>query len=220
MGYNDKKVFHLVHKNGSENMRCLLFEGLTESEKKLVLSRLSNPICVPKSGELYKKGSIGILVMGSAVILRCSEVGVTVTMRTISSGGIFGAASVFGEWDDGLSSIKAKTDCTVIYITESDFKKLLEDFPKIAISYISFLSERIRFLNRRFDAFSADSTDHRLYEFLMTAADEDGVIVLEYGMSELARRLKIGRSSLYRSIEALEKNGFVKREGKRFRLTN
>lgn len=201
-------------------MRCLLFEGLSESEKKVVLSRLSNAVSVPKSGELYKKGSIGILVMGSAVILRCSEVGVTVTMRTISAGGIFGAASVFGEWDDGLSSIKAKTDCTVIYITESDFKTLLEDFPPIAISYIRFLTERIRFLNRRFDAFSADSTDHRLYEFLMSAADEEGMIVLEYGMSELARRLKIGRSSLYRSIETLEKNGFVKRDGKRFCLTN
>ena len=201
-------------------MRCLLFEGLNESEKAVVLSRLEKPVSVPKLGEIYKKGSIGILVTGSAVILRCSEVGVTVTMRTISAGGIFGSASVFGEWDDGLSSIKAKTDCTVIYITESDFKSLLEDFPAIAISYIGFLTERIRFLNRRFDAFSADSTDHRLYEFLMAASDEEGIIDLEYGMSELARRLKIGRSSLYRSIEALEKNGFVKREGKRFRLNN
>ncbi len=199
-------------------MRCLLFETLSENEKKAVFARLERPITIRKNGELYKKGCIGILVSGNAVIARCSEVGVSVTMRTVTAGGIFGSASVFGEWDDGLSSIKAKTDCEVIYITESLFRTLLEDYPNIAIAYIGFLTERIRFLNRRFDAFSADNTDHRLYEYLMSNAGEDGTVDLGFGMSELARRLKIGRSSLYRSVESLERNGFVKREGKRFRL--
>lgn len=218
MGYNYKKVFHLVHVEGGESMHCSLFERLTENEKRQVFSNLSKPVNIPKEGELYKKGFIGILISGNAVILRCSDVGVTVNMRTIGTGGIFGSASVFGDWDYHLSSIRAKSDCSVIYITESDFKALLEKYPAMAISYIEFLTERIRFLNHRFDTFSADSTDHRLYEYLISAADENGVVEFDYGMSELARRLKIGRSSLYRSIEALEKSDFVKREGKRFLL--
>ena len=90
-------------------------------------------------------------------------------------------------------------------------RKLLSDYPVIAVNYISFLSDRIRFLNRRIDAFSAGSAVQKLYEYLAEMTDGEKSVTLSFGMAELARRLKMGRSSLYRSLEVLQENGLVTR---------
>jgi DNA-binding MarR family transcriptional regulator len=41
---------------------------------------------------------------------------------------------------------------------------------------------------------------------------KDGKVEITFGMAELARRLNIGRTSLYRGLDALEQNGSISRE--------
>lgn len=192
-------------------MNCFLFEGLSEEDYTKVLAALGQPVGIPKGGELYRDGSVGIIVSGSARIGRTGSTGESVTVRGIGAGEVFGAASVFGEWKNGKSRITAQTACRVLYISEDVLRKLLSDYPVIAVNYISFLSDRIRFLNRRIDAFSAGSAVQKLYEYLAEMTDGEKSVTLSFGMAELARRLKMGRSSLYRSLEVLQENGLVTR---------
>lgn len=192
-------------------MNCFLFEGLSEEDYTKVLDTLGQPESIPKSGDLYRDGSVGIIVSGSARIGRTGSTGESVTVRSIGIGEVFGAASVFGEWKSGKSRITAQTACKVLYISEDVLRRLLSEYPVIAVNYISFLSDRIRFLNRRIDAFSAGSAVQKLYEYLAELADGEKSITLKFGMAELARRLKMGRSSLYRSLEVLQENGLVTR---------
>ncbi len=193
-------------------MDCFLFEGLSMSQKQRIFDKLSKPVTVTKGSELYKNGCLGILVSGNGTVKRIADDGHTVTVRTLLKDEVFGSASVFGNWKEGKSLITADCDCSVYYISEAVLKEIMSEHPAVAINYVSFLTDKIRFLNRRLDTFSAESTEQRIYEYFVSAADENGKIYVDFGMAELARRLKIGRTSLYRGLDALEKNGFIVRQ--------
>lgn len=189
-----------------------LFNGLTKSETEELNALLPSSIPFKKGEELYKNGILGIIIKGKAAVKRISLTGQPLLIRTLSAGDIFGSASIFGSWKEGASSITAETDGEIIYINENDFKIILTRFSKINFNYITFLTERIRFLNRRIDAFSAGSTEQKLYEFLLSQKDENGDIVLGISMSKLSKMLNVGRTSLYRDLASLESKKLIKRK--------
>lgn len=195
-----------------------MFEGLTELENNEIKSKIKKPLIFKKGDELYKNGMLAILYSGNAVVKRLNDMGDSITIRTISSGEIFGAASVFGNWKDGMSSIVANTDCEVLYINQNLFYDFIKKYPQISINYIEYLSDRIRFLNKKLDAFTAKSTEERLYEYLLSQCDSDGNLTLGFGMAELARRLNVGRTSIYRDIESLQSKGLINRNGYNFNI--
>ncbi len=191
---------------------------MSEYEKSEVLSTLQNVKKFNKGDELYRSGLLGIILNGNASVKRLNDMGDSITIRSISSGELFGSASVFGEWKDGMSSITANSFCEVLYISQEMFCEILKAYPQISINYIEFLSGRIRFLNRKLDAFAAKTTEERLYEFLLSQSNGDGTVVLDFGMAELARRLNVGRTSVYRDIDALESKGLITRDGHNFKI--
>jgi CRP-like cAMP-binding protein len=82
--------------------------------------------------------------------------------------------------------------------------------------YVRYLSGRIQFLSRRLDAVSADTAEGKLGQYLLTNADEtDQVTISATGLSQ---RLGVGRATLYRAFEALERDGAIRREGKTIRI--
>ena len=198
------------------NMNCFLFEGLSKEKTEELISKFGKTVKSEHGAELYRVKSIGIILSGTAKIIRKNDFGISVTMRNIGAGEMFGMASVFGEWNSEFSSITAITACDVFYISEQELRQIFAEYPGTALNYIVFLTDRIRFLNRKIDTFSADNTEKKLYEFLISLSDGKDTVSLPFGMAELSRRLQIGRSSLYRSIEALEKNNLIKRNKNEF----
>lgn len=195
-----------------------MFDGLSNEEKDDVYKLLTDKINYRKGDEIYKNGMLGIILSGTATIKRLNDMGVSITIRNISSGELFGAASVFGNWKDGMSSIIADTNVEAIYISEYDFCNIIKLYPQLSINYITYLSERIRFLNKKLDTFSANSTEEKLYEYLLSLSDSDGNVALSFGMTELARRLNVGRTSIYRDISSLETKGLLNRKGHSFKI--
>lgn len=193
-----------------------MFNGLNDDEIVAVKNLFEYAVKLNKGEQLYKNGMLGIITSGCATIKRHNDVGDAITIRTISNGELFGSASVFGNWKDGMSSITANTTCKILYISEEKFCNVLKQYPQISINYIEYLSDRIRFLNRKLDAFTAKSTEQRLYEFLLSQCNSDSVVNLNFGIAELARRLNVGRTSIYRDIASLESKGLLERYGHSF----
>ena len=161
---------------------------------------------------------LGIILEGSATVKRLNDIGDSITIRTILKDELFGAASVFGNWKDGMSSIIANEQCRVLYISEDMFCEIIKLYPQISLNYITYLSDRIRFLNKKLDAFTANSTEERLYEFLLSQSNADGEVILSFGMAELARRLNVGRTSIYRDIDSLQSKKLISRNGNNFKI--
>lgn len=145
-----------------------------------------------------------------------------VLIRSLGKGDIFGVAELFGQCEAEVSRVVAKGKCTALFIGEEKVKMILEQDKRVMYNYLNFLSCRIRFLNKRIACFTAGSAERRLAFYLDALAEEkDGCensaqVCPEVSMNALALMLDIGRASLYRAIETLEKDGFIEKDNKSF----
>ena len=105
-----------------------------------------------------------------------------------------------------------------IVISAESVKALLEKDKQIMFNYIQFLSQRIRILNKRISCFTAGNSEKRLYFFLEGLANEDKIVDLDISMKTLCEMLDIGRASLYRAFEKLEKDNLILKEGKKITI--
>lgn len=132
----------------------------------------------------------------------------------------FGAASLFGNSDCYISEIIAKTDLEVLFVTEDELTALFSKYPQTAINYISFLSEKVRFLNKKLNVVSSSGTENTVFKYLTSIANEDGEIKSFKNMSLISKSLGISRASLYRAISDLEKNGYIIKENNYIKVIN
>lgn len=138
-----------------------------------------------------------------------------VVMNDLFAQDVFGAAALFGSDEDYPSTVVAETDCRLLFIPQETVVAWMQAVPQVATNYVRFLSDRIRFLNRRLATLTAGQADGKLWRYLLAHRDENGVVTVIDGMRELAERLDMGRSSLYRSLDALTEAGKIRRERKK-----
>jgi len=191
-----------------------VFSKLTPEE----LSRLTEP--GPDRGGLrsYKAGELiyspesfrkaaGLVVKGSLTVTRAGDPGVL--LNILKKSDVFGIAALFStKGDSYVTEVRARTDSEVFFIPGSAISELVRENPDFAESYISYLSDKIRFLNGRITDFTAPSVEKRLARFLAERARTEGN-VLKPNKTALAKALNVGRASLYRAFTELENRGLI-----------
>ena len=133
-------------------------------------------------------------------------------LRAFGPGEIFGAAALFGG-EDYVTRLEAATDCCIVFLSQPLVQDLFAREGRVALNYIRFLSDRIRFLNAKIDSFTAGSAEERLARYLLTLPVQEDTVTLPCSLSELAKALDIGRASLYRALDAIEDAGIIGRAG-------
>ena len=198
-----------------------LLDGLQENEKREIISALPEAVKFKKGEIVYSPESfrraIGFVKSGSvSAVTNNSQ---QMVMKRIYAGSCFGAAAVFGTADTYVSTVSAVEDAEICFITEETLVSLFEKPPVTAVNYKAFLSERIRFLNKRLSVISCSDAENTVLKYLTLSADDNGYAVIPVSMTELAKMLGLGRASLYRSLEALEKRGSIIRENNKIKVT-
>ncbi len=188
-----------------------MFNGLENDEILKIGKSFSKPVCFRKGETVYSNkqfsNAIGYILKGVAVAKSDNQS--EIHLKTFQKGMSFGAAAVFGGGESYISNITAKTDLEVLFITEAELLKLFEEYPKTAVNYITFLSERVRFLNQKLNVVSSAGSENTLYKYLTSLADKNGVVHNLKNMTLLSKTLGISRASLYRALSALEEQGYI-----------
>jgi len=201
----------------TENL--FLFEGLSVAEKEKIIKGFSHSKFFKKDEIIYSaehfENAIGFIVKGSAFAL-CDN-NSDVHIKTFESGSCFGAAAVFGG-ERYVSTVVAKTDIEVMFITEEQLKKIFLEYPVTSLNYIKFLSEKVRFLNKKMSLLSCQNAEDTVMKYLTSSADSDGYAQLPKSMTLLSKMLGLGRASLYRSLDTLERGGNIVRENNRIKV--
>lgn len=207
-------MFHLIHFRGEILKELFLFNGLTVTDAEKAISLVQAPKHFKKGDVIYSAESfshaIGYILSGKAVAV--ANNGSLLHMNTFEKGACFGVAAVFGNETDYVSSVIAKSECEILFITEEELEKIFSLFPVCSINYIKFLSERIRFLNKKLDMLSRPCAEDTVYNYLSSSKDADGIAKIPKSMTLVAKTLGIGRATLYRSLDALENKGKILRE--------
>lgn len=198
--------------------RLFLFEGLSPTEKERCWAIDSGEEASFAKGAViydseHAKRALALVLDGNVRVLHGR-----VVMNELVAGDVFGAAALFGEEDPYPTTVTARTDCRVLFIPQATVSAWMAAVPRVGENYIRFLSDRIRFLNRRIATLTAGHTDGKLWRYLLAHRDENGIVHLSGGLSELAHTLDMGRSSLYRGLDALTADGRIIRRGKEIQV--
>ena len=133
-------------------------------------------------------------------------------MSTLSKNDLYGAASLFGGDVGYVTDIRCNERVRVLIINEEEMLSLLSEQKTVLRNYLVYLNERIRFLNKRLDAFSKNTVTAKLQTFFASEA-KDGVYTVK-NYTRLSEMLCLSRATLYRALDTLETAGKIKREGK------
>ena len=199
----------------------ILFRGVTEDQIRAWLNRADVSILEYDAGEyLFQKcdttDRIGIILRGTADVNRESNDGM-MHMSTLKRNDLFGAASLCGgEKESFVTDIRCNVRSRVLIIPEEEMLDLLSQNRTVLRNYLSYLNSRIRFLNQRLDAFSKNTVAARILSFLN--AETCGSVYTVKSFTRLSESLCISRATLYRALDALEKEHKIRRNGKEIQL--
>ncbi|MGN1445152.1 MAG: Crp/Fnr family transcriptional regulator [Eubacteriales bacterium] len=156
---------------------------------------------------------LSIILRGTAAVYAPGE-GSDCLLRVLHTGDTFGVANLFSPVRS-VTRVVAVKPLRLLCMEQDTVRELLSADPSLAMRYIGFLSDRIRFLNRRLACLSAGSAPRRLAAWLDTTAPDDATgFSVPLPLSRLADALSLGRATLYRAFDELVEKGYVRREGK------
>lgn len=198
--------------------QCTLFNNVNIESLHKNLEEKCSVCSFPNNETIYTRSkfndSVGIVLEGNIEVYKDEER--AVMLNHIGVGGFFGAAALFANKKAYVSVLVAKGNAVVMFIPFDEFKSMLANDSVFALNYIDFLSGRIEFLNKKIDEFTAQDTNQKLCRFLIdNAILTEGTLVCRVkSMVELSKKLNMGRASLYRALEDLEKEKIITRKVK------
>ena len=200
-----------------------IFKGLSNEERKEILSRCEYSLARYSKGEKIFDGesferSIAFILNGRAEVFRADSSKRTL-LSSLEVGDSFGASALFSDNEPFPTAIFAKSECDIMFISQSQMEVLISASPQIATNYIKFLSNKIRFLNDKINSFSSKSTEEKTAKFLINNSP-DGVLTSSLNMKQISSSLGLGRASLYRTLSSFEERGLISKNGSQILITN
>lgn len=194
--------------------RCFLFQGLEETQRRDLAGEEEKKDFSP--GEIiysahHFRRAIGVILHGRVQVHNPSGV----LLNTLEQGSCFGVAALFHPTQRYVSTVTAQEETGIVFYSGETLEKMFARCPLTARNYISFLSQRIQFLNDKIGSFTAPTAQARLALWLLAHSPRPQV----ESYTQLSRELNLGRASLYRALEALEGEGIIRRRGNRIDLT-
>ena len=170
---------------------------------------LTSDTCCIKSffpGEAIDDSGIGVILSGSLKVMSQSGKN-KLTMRFLSLGEIFGVSALFSE-GGYATELLSVANSKVAFFSQEFMEQLMSKDYSVAENYIRFLSDRIRFLNRKIACLAAGTVEESLALHLL---DSGGNSLYVDSFSSLAEIIGVGRASLYRALDKLESDGLIAR---------
>ena len=163
---------------------------------------------------------------GSVKITRLSDDGREVILAMLGESDFFGEMSLL----DGAgrsANVVALEDSEVLTLARNDFLEILQDYPKISISLLEELTQRIRKSDQQIESLSLSDVEQRIGITLIRLAEELGTIKrgsvkiknLPY-QQDIANMAGTSRETVSRTFKLLEEKGLVAREGRILTIYN
>ena len=162
--------------------------------------------------------AIGIIISGVALVTPKSA-SHNAMLRVMTKNDMFGISTLYTQSVPFPSTISAKTDVEVLFIDGNAFKALLDADKGAMQAYLSLLSEKIIYLNKKISILTTSNAEKKL-AFFICENERNGEFVSPLSMSALASILDVGRASLYRSLDALSNIGLIVRDGKKIIISD
>lgn len=153
-------------------------------------------------------------VLRGTISVTTAEQARAVPLRLVGRGETVGAAALFGA-QSYPTEVRAKTAVTLCRMPQEMVEEYITTYPELALRYIGFLSDRIRFLNKKICSFTAGSVEAKVATYLLSMR-----VGTEISLTTLATTLNIGRASLYRALDCLAEKHIIEKKGRALLVTD
>ena len=161
---------------------------------------------------------IGFVYEGECEV-RCRSAGGKALLNLIKKGESFGILAALGK-TEFPTEIYARKNSTVIFMNKDGLISLINSSPKIAMNVISFLADRVAFLNKKINIVTKSNVEKKLASYLISRYKNEGKSSLEFNMKRCSESISVGRCSVYRAIENLKNKGYIEAENKIISILN
>ncbi len=201
---------------------CELFTDVEHNDLIKIVDSYGELVTSEKNeiifSETHYSRSLVIILKGSASVTKAGGNG-SILMSILDKGDIFGMAALFYEEDNFLTEIKANEKVSMIFISKDNLKEIFKLCPKVCENYITILSEKIHFLNKKISALTKPEALQKVASFILQYYDpEQHITVLPYSITKAAEAINTGRASVYRAFDELEKDNIIRRNGRRIEI--
>lgn len=173
-------------------------------------------------GEQDTGASVYYVLSGQIRTVRYSSDGNEVWIAESGPGSLFGEMTALGA-KARTATVVAATNITLAVFSQAAFLGLMEKHGSIGLGVARLLVDRVENTTQRMFELAAFSSKGRVYSELLRQAkpletSPHSVIEKMPSMSALARQLNNTRETVSRTINELEKMGFIKREGNKLTI--
>ena len=192
-----------------------IFKDADEKILTSVLNTYGKSVSYAKNDIVFSRETYSpvlcLIIKGEARVSKGETV-----ISHLKDGEIFGAAFLYNQSYEFENTVTALTPLKVVIIEKDGVDELIKCDSSVSFNYISYLSERIGFLNSKIEGYTKPNAEEKLMLYLKKNADiNNGKCEISVSMTELSHVLQISRASLYRVIETLENQGKICRDGKK-----
>ena len=123
-----------------------LFSSLKDDELDAILNH-SSKVNYPKNKIIFLENEEGnelyMILKGSVKVVRISESGEEITLAVLQKGDFFGEMSLL-DGKPRSATVISDEDSILIHLNKSNFEKVIEQYPRIALKLLKELTSRLR----------------------------------------------------------------------------
>lgn len=208
----------------------ILLKGIEHDDCKRMISCFNADIKKFKSGSRIMDCSdnpdkLGIVLNGTAVMVRYDINGVRSIMETLGEQNVFGVYFTFTASQRSCIEIVAETDCEIMFVRRSEITKRCENacqcHSRVVENLLDLMSEKAISLNERIEVLSQRSIEDKLISCLRIIEEKTPsgkAPQIPFSTTALSDYLCVNRSALQREISRLKKSGVLSISKRKFRL--
>lgn len=202
---------------------CPLFNGMSPMEIGHLLSQEGcRPVHYPAGSTIPSERGMMMLLTGSVLIEKQSADGRYLRMREVWPPQAINVSALLAQPPREVSRLSTPDGCRAVELSRALVTQALMEGGTFSVNLVEFLLGRVVFLNKKITALSGHTAASRLELYLAeNAVQKDGVsqVQLPFSLSEFAEHLCVGRASLYRTLDAMEQQGRIRRKGRTIYLS-
>jgi CRP-like cAMP-binding protein len=168
---------------------------------------------------------LGIVLNGTAVMVRYDINGVRSIMESLEEQSVFGVYFTFTASQRSSIEIIAETDCEIMFVKRSEITKRCENachcHSKVVENLLELMSEKAISLNERIEVLSQRSIEEKLISCLSIIEEKTPkgkAPQIPFSTTALSDYLCVNRSALQREISRLKKSGVLTITKRKFKL--
>lgn len=160
-------------------------------------------------------GHLFVIASGQVRLMQHSEAGKDVLFEVLKQGDFFGSLTPGGD-ERFAETAQAQSPACIMAITAADFRKLMADYPQIALAVLDLTAGRLQTARETVRQLTAFSAEQRIAAVLLHLADRLGeqqaaglLIQTRLAREDLAQMTGATPETVSRIMAQLQKDGLI-----------